>query len=135
MVQIVSPSSQGTTEAVPSGPFGSQRLLQIAVNRRPEFLLQALRRSGAVGRREEIEWCSPLAREEFKEYRDRAALKLLGIPTPLKRPLKDFWPPRGPVWDALGTADRGRPVLIEAKAHIPEAFSPASHRRQPNPST
>jgi hypothetical protein len=37
--------------------------------------------------------------------------------------LKDFWPSRGPVWDALGIAGDARPILVEAKAHIPEAVS------------
>jgi hypothetical protein len=31
-----------------------------------------------------------------------------------------------PVWDATGITSRGAPILLEAKAHIPEATSPAS---------
>ena len=45
-----------------------------------------------------------------------------GITTPPGRPLQDFWPPRGPVWDALGISDKGLKILIEAKAHIAEVI-------------
>jgi hypothetical protein len=37
--------------------------------------------------------------------------------------LAEFWPARGCVWDALGIAGESRPILLEAKAHIPEAVS------------
>lgn len=103
--------------------LGSQRLFQIAVERRPELLLRALRKSGAVGRREQMTWVSPLASEDFKEYRDTAALLRLGVPQPLRSPLKGFWPSRGQVWDGLGVSSGGRPILVEAKAHIPETLS------------
>jgi hypothetical protein len=106
--------------------LGSQRLLQIAVNRRPELLQTALRKSGAIGRRESLRWVSPLESEEFVEYRDRAAQIKLGIEDRLVVPLKDFWPARGAVWDALARTASGRPILVEAKAHIPEAASPGT---------
>jgi len=35
------------------------------------------------------------------------------------------WPARGPVWDALGITSEG-PLFLEAKAHIPEAATPAT---------
>ena len=106
--------------------LGSQRLFQIAVNERPELLLRALRRSGAVGRREKLRWTSPLAQDGFKEYRDTAALKRLGIASSLAVPLRDFWPRLGQVWDGLGVAAEDRPILVEAKAHIPETVSGGS---------
>jgi hypothetical protein len=49
----------------------------------------------------------------------------VGIANP-KKPLDQFWPARGPVWDALGITSDNCPVFVEAKAHIPEAASPAS---------
>jgi hypothetical protein len=104
---------------------GSQRWLQIAVNRKPDLLLGALRRSGAIGPRISVEWRSPLEAEQFREYRDRAALAKAGIANP-KEPLASFWPARGPVWDAIGITSEGRPMFVEAKAHIPEAASPAT---------
>lgn len=73
-----------------------------------------------------VEWRSPLRRNGFKEYRDSKALSLLGIRALPKRSLSDFWPARGPVWDALGTTSDGQFIFVEAKANIPEAASPGS---------
>lgn len=106
--------------------LGSQRLLQLAVNNRPELLQAALRKSGALGLRESILWVSPLASENYREYRDRSALVKLGITDNLDVPLRDFWPSRGPVWDGLAVSRSGRPIIVEAKAHIPEAASPGT---------
>ena len=108
------------------GRIGSQRLLQIAVGKYPEFLDAALRQAGAIDANETVRWTSPVESEGFREYRDSAALEKLGILDSLKVPLKEFWPRRGPVWDATGITSEGRPILLEAKAHIPEAASPAS---------
>lgn len=104
---------------------GSQRWLQIAVNRKPQLLLSALRRSGAIGPRSSVTWQSPLEADGFHEYRDQSALTKAQIAS-LKKPLSDFWPARGPVWDAIGVTSESTPVFIEAKAHIPEALSPAT---------
>lgn len=109
---------------------GSQRWLQIAVNRKPQLLLGALRRSGAVGSQTNVEWRSPLESDEFREYRDQKALDKVGIAN-LKSPLESFWPPRGPVWDALGIADN-LSIFIEAKAHIPEAASGGTRASEPS---
>lgn len=72
-----------------------------------------------------IEWLSPIGADAFKEYRDGAALALVGKKLD-RKPLKEFWPPRGPVWDALGLVSDGRPIFVEAKAHIAEAASPGT---------
>jgi hypothetical protein len=103
---------------------GSQRWLQIAVARAPELLQAALHRSGALGDGEGVDWKSPLGADGFCEYRDGAVLKCLGIGNLPYRPLSEFWPTRGPVWDALATTTAGRYLLVEAKAHIAEAASP-----------
>lgn len=109
---------------------GSQRWLQVAVNRKPELLLSALRRCEAIGPRVSVTWQSPLEAEGFCEYRDGKALEKAGISN-LKIPLEKFWPARGPVWDALGITSDGHPLFIEAKAHIPEAASPPSKASSP----
>ena len=72
-----------------------------------------------------IHWLSPLAADDFAEYRDHAFLDRLGIEL-AERDLASFWPRRGPQWDGLGRTDRGDLILIEAKAHIGEMVSPAS---------
>jgi len=53
-------------------------------------------------------------------------MRCLGIKELPGRRLSDFWPNRGPVWDALGRSSKGSLILLEAKAHIPEAASPRS---------
>jgi hypothetical protein len=105
---------------------GSQRWLQIAVTVAPELLDSALRRAGAIGRRDSVVWTSPLASDGFRECRDGEALRRLGIDALPNRSLAEFWPRRGPVWDALGVSRQDVRVLVEAKAHIPEAASPPS---------
>ncbi len=106
---------------------GSQRWLQVAVNRKPKLLLGALQRSGAIPQRAALTWSSPLENENFQEYRDGKALEKAGIArASLKKPLQEFWPARGPVWDAVGITSEGRSLFLEAKAHIPEAASPAT---------
>jgi hypothetical protein len=105
---------------------GSQHWLQIAINRHPDLVQRALQRSGAIERQLTVTWHSPLKGDGFKEYRDQPALTLAGLRYLSGRALKDFWPARGPVWDAIGTASDGTPVFVEAKAHIPEAASSGS---------
>src|SRR5579859_3544534 len=104
---------------------GSQKWLQIAINRKPELLLEALRQSGALRQGTSVTWHSPLEADSFREYRDSIALAKAGI-AQLKEPIHSFWPPRGPVWDAIGIISNDGPLLVEAKAHIPEAASPAT---------
>jgi hypothetical protein len=105
---------------------GSQRWLQVAIGRAPDRLDAALRRAGVLTEAQGIEWRSPVSSSAFCEYRDGAALSLLGIDALPVRSLADFWPPRGPVWDALGVTADGLKILVEAKAHIAEAASPPS---------
>ena len=110
----------------PYATRGSQRWLQVAVARAPELLQEALHRAGALDDGEGVDWKSPLGADRFCEYRDGAVLRCLGIDRLPNRSLSDFWPTRGPVWDALGTTTAGRYLLVEAKAHIAEAASPAT---------
>ena len=105
---------------------GSQRWLQVAVNRAPELLDEALRIAGAIDDDDSVTWGSPLAANGYEEYRDGAVMRCLSIKELSGRPLSEFWPNRGPVWDALGTSAKGGLVLLEAKAHIAEAASPRS---------
>lgn len=107
--------------------LGSQRLLQIAVNKKPELLQLALKKSGALRKREMSKWTSPISVDGYAEYRDKAALQHLDLSeSELKFSLKDFWPSRGAVWDGLAVTSLNRPLIVEAKAHIPEAASPGT---------
>jgi hypothetical protein len=112
--------------AVSYAPKGSQRWLQVAVDRAPSLLDAALRTAGAIALDETVTWRSPVSERGFAEYRDQPALDLLDIDVLPNRSLHEFWPKRGPVWDGLGISSGGRRLLVEAKAHIAEAASPGS---------
>jgi hypothetical protein len=100
------------------GVRGSLRWIQHFVNEEPRVL------DAAIGFGP-IQWHSPLAVDEYAEYRDSSFLDLLGIGLP-RRSLSSFWPARGPQWDALGRAESGEFVLVEAKAHVSEILTPPS---------
>ena len=104
---------------------GSQKWLQLAVNEKPDVLNRAIRAAAAGALASNIEWLSPLAADNYREYRDQNFVDTLGISLEA-RPLSAFWPARGPVWDALARTESGELILLEAKAHIPEMVSPAS---------
>jgi len=70
-------------------------------------------------------WKSPLESDQFAEYRDDDFLAILEIKNALDNKLIDFWPKRGPQWDALG-CDGTTYYIVEAKANIPEIVSPGS---------
>ena len=101
---------------------GSQRWLQIAVDRAPEVLNGPLRAAMALPPDAAIEWLSPLRAEKFVEYRDGATYARCGIDLS-HRPLQEFWPSGGPMWDGLARTDRGDILFVEAKAHVPEIVS------------
>ena len=106
----------------PSGTRGSLKWIQACVNSKPDILnREILPRIGAS----KIEWRSPLASDDYAEYRDNMFLERLGLPR-LESALRDFWPQRGPQWDALALSDNGDVLLIEAKAHIDELCSPGT---------
>lgn len=77
-----------------------------------------------------IEWKSPLRSDVYREYSDDAFVEKLEIEL-RQRPLGEFWPRRGPVWDGLARTSNGDVLLVEAKSHIPEAVSPASKAGEP----
>ena len=110
----------------PPATRGSQKWIQQIINHEPRLLDERLKQvvSGA------IEWLSPLASDDYSEYRDEAGLALLGIES-VARPLREFWPARGPQWDALGRTMDGAVLLVEAKAHVGELISGSSGARSP----
>lgn len=109
----------------PAGVKGSLRWIQAFVNDRPEVLDEELARASAGRITTPVRWLSPLRSDEFAEYRDQAFLDLLEVELPLRK-LDEYWPRGGPQWDALGVTKSGSPILVEAKANIPEVISPAS---------
>jgi hypothetical protein len=74
-----------------------------------------------------VDWKSPRADDDFSEYRDASFLDALSLRA-LSPDLRNFWPSRGPQWDALGLISDGRVLLVEAKAHIAEMNSSCEAR-------
>lgn len=110
----------------PEGRRGSLRWIQLAVNEGWPELNDPI--VDFLGGDREIEWLSPLRGDVYAEYRDSAFLDRVGL-AHLSPELADFWPARGPQWDALGVTDRGEVLLVEAKAHVAELCSPATAAR------
>jgi len=101
---------------------GSQKWLQVLVNEKPEILNTMIRSSLNFAENESIEWRSPLQCDDYAEYRDQAFLDRLDAKLE-KVPLQQFWPNRGPQWDALARTSTGKLLLVEAKSHISELIS------------
>src|SRR4051812_30593047 len=99
-------------------PKGSQRWMQWYVNHAAHAIDQEI----GLG---PIDWRSPLREDDYAEYRDAAFLDRIGV-KPSKRTLDSFWPRGGPQWDALGRSSDGTVVMVEAKAHLNELYSPAT---------
>jgi hypothetical protein len=106
----------------PQARKGSQKWIQKLVNDRPEILNSQIWSTLNFPEKEDIQWLSPLKRDNYAEYRDQAFLNLLGVKLD-KMPLAQFWPERGPQWDALGKSSGGKLLLVEAKSHISELIS------------
>jgi hypothetical protein len=107
----------------------SQLQIQIAVNRhRDELEAKLLDTLPSLADLEPVLcWSSPLEEDRFREYWDGKLLERIGRPDLIPK-LKNFWPVRGPHWDAIAIA-RSRdgdwlgPVLVEAKSHPGETRS------------
>ena len=104
------------------GTKGSLKWIQHVINKSPSLLNNTI--NDFIGSKEEntIEWLSPKEDDDYSEYRDQGFLDLLGINLS-KNKLRDFWPPQGPQWDALGRIKDSAYFLVEAKAHVSELIS------------
>jgi uncharacterized protein (DUF4415 family) len=112
---------------------GSQWNIQEYVNWGARELNDVVRNEVAQLRKADLEWVSPLARDGFKEYRDADFLSRVGLATHAES-LADFWPVRGPLWDALAIVGRGgndRPgvLLVEAKSYTSEMHGRGSRAK------
>ena len=113
----------------PEGTKGSLKWTQRAIEEQWDALEGPI--LAAMPGASRIDWLSPLRKDEFAEYRDAAFLDRLSL-THLTDELANFWPARGPQWDALARTSAGQVLLIEAKAHIGEFCSPASVASNPS---
>ena len=96
---------------------GSKYWMQKIIN--TENLRQRLEKEIGI---KKIMWVSPLEKEQYKEYRlnEKSISTKLGLDAAY---IRSFWPTPGPQWDALGKADDGTIILIEAKSHPGEVKS------------
>jgi hypothetical protein len=107
---------------------GSQMQTQLYVNRRAHELNAAIFAAlpDLADQQPTIVWRSPLESGKFAEYRDGAFLKAVGLGQHTAS-LAQFWPSRGPVWDALAQVDLAGGghgvILLEAKAHCNEMYA------------
>jgi hypothetical protein len=109
---------------------GSQRQLQDYVNEHEATLTNAVMEALPPRLREldaHIGWVSPLAEDDYTEYRDADFFRAVGLGDFVAE-LANFWPSGGPSWVALATISdsdgRIHPgvILVEAKSHIPEIY-------------
>jgi hypothetical protein len=101
---------------------GSQKQIQTHVNERTDVLNSSIAQSMSRYNLDEmdIHWVSPLAADKYLEYRDSEFLERVGLGHLAPR-LQEFWPQRGPCWDALARI-KGGCILVEAKSHVPEIY-------------
>ena len=103
-----------------SNSHGSLKNLQVAINEKKRYLDCEI--SKVIGKQMNIDLKSPQKTDKYAEYRDEDFLKKLGKLNEIKYPLIDFWPKKGPQWDALGVSG-DEIILVEAKANIPKMVS------------
>jgi len=111
----------------PSNGHGSLRDTQILINMFSTLLFREINQAISI-KSKEIQWVSPKQDDEFAEYRDEAFMRKIGTET-LVYPLNNFWPKKGPQWDALGIGKYKEVFLVEAKANVPEIVSPGTLSR------
>lgn len=100
---------------------GSLRQIQKLINKNPE-LLNTLIKQNLDEEITGLTWLSPLKDDQYAEYRDSDFIIKLGVAN-LKIPLENFWPNKGPRWDALGKSDKAF-FMVESNANIDEMISP-----------
>lgn len=109
---------------------GSQRQLQDYVNEHAAALTSALMEALPPRLRDlsaTIKWMSPLAEDDYVEYRDADFLRAVKLGDHAVH-LAGFWPTGGPCWDALAiistSGNKTIPgvILVEAKSHIAEIY-------------
>lgn len=101
--------------------------IQVWVNARREQLSAAMLHALAFDpTHDRMSWLSPIRKSGYRELRDTAFLRALGLGYYAKT-LREFWPKGGPVWDGIARVEQpGHPkdaiVLVEAKSYPAEVF-------------
>jgi hypothetical protein len=104
------------------GTKGSLKWIQRLAEHHSGLFETELGAKGLLAKGDTLTWISPLASDEWAEYRDAAFLDRIGCHS-LAGKLAAFWPSRGPQWDGLARDSSGQIFIIEAKAHRQELAS------------
>ncbi len=104
---------------------GSLKQLQRLINQNQDLVNRLVQNHIEELKSHQIQWMSPLEGNHYSEYTDNSFIERVGLNIKEIR-LREFWPSRGPNWDALAKTDKGAVILVEAKANIPELSSPSS---------
>jgi len=107
----------------PSDGHGSLKDTQLLINEYPKIINNQIKLAFPDLKNDSINWNSPLKNDGYAEYRDNEFIKLMGL-NETEINLADFWPLKGPQWDALASTTNNNIILVEAKANIPEMVSP-----------
>ena len=110
-----------------SNSHGSLKDLQILINQKEDLLDTKI--SNLLEEKVDILWVSPLKADQYSEYRDDDFLSKLGLTKQINKKLNEFWPKRGPQWDALGKC-KDKYFLVEAKANFKEFKTTPSKARE-----
>lgn len=108
---------------------GSLKDIQVLVNNNQSLINNRIKSAIKELNKDEIIWTSPLKADGFAEYRDDDFLINVGL-NPEEINLENFWPNRGPQWDALAKTKNGKIIIVEAKANIPELISPGTKAKK-----
>ena len=109
----------------PGNGHGSLKDIQELVNKNQDLINNLIKKEFPEMINENIYWKSPLEEDDFAEYRDNDFIDVIGLDRNEIK-IQEFWPERGPQWDALATTSESRIILVEAKANIREIVSPPS---------
>lgn len=107
----------------PSNGHGSLKDIQILVNKHPQLINKEIKAAFPGLTNHRIIWHSPLKNDNYAEYRDKDFIGKVGLNIDEIK-ISEFWPSKGPQWDALASTDKNVVILVEAKANIPEIVSP-----------
>lgn len=104
---------------------GSLKDIQNLINKNQDIIDNKIKNYFHELANDEIKWKSPLINDDYAEYRDNNFISQIGLDNSIIK-IEEFWPKKGPQWDALATTNKGNIILVEAKANIPEIVTPAT---------
>ncbi len=112
-----------------SDGHGSLKDIQVLINNKVQLIDNRIKIAFPALSNHVIKWLSPLSKDNYSEYQDTDFIKKIELDEKEIK-LNQFWPLRGPQWDALAITNEKSILLFEAKANIPEIVTPACSASQ-----